>query len=294
MVLSLGDDWLDYGPRLDAWARLWLAPSRRLLGQVVGMAVGVPAVLPDLGALGGCCFNSEATRRFAREHTPWTFPRTGVVYSGIEAEDFPAAAPDAPVAERLWRGRLLYVGRIDDRKGIDGVIRALPLLPGASLRVAGRGDDAALAGLEALAAELGVADRVEFGAVPRAELAGVYRQADVLVFPSTWHEPFGLVPIEAMACDTPVVATGTGGSGEFLVDGSNCVLYPAGDHAALAAAVQRLAGDALLRAALVRGGRVTAAALTTDALADALEEWHLAAIDGYPHGTPPDRRLPSL
>ncbi len=54
-----------------------------------------------------------------------------------------------------------------------------------------------------------------------AELAA----ADALLFPVQWEEPWGLVPLEAMASGTPVVATGTGGSGEYLRDGDNCLVY---------------------------------------------------------------------
>ena len=88
----------------------------------------------------------------------------------------------------------------------------------------------------------------------RGELAGRYRDADAVVFPSEWEEPFGLVPLEAMACGTPVVATGVGGSGEFLVDGVNCVRFRAGDPAALAAAVRRAGRRRGLRARLVADG----------------------------------------
>jgi glycosyltransferase involved in cell wall biosynthesis len=214
------------------------------------------------------------------------------VYSGIEATDFPIAADDAPVPDRSWRGQLLYVGRLDERKGVDTVVRALAELPGARLRIVGRGDNAYLVRLRELAARLQLADRVIFTAVDRSRLRSVYRQADVLVFPSVYDEPFGLVPLEAMACDTPVVATGRGGSGEYLMDGRNCLLFRAGDHARLAAAISRVAAHPELRAKLTIGGRRTARALTTDALAETLLAWHDAALAGFTHGQPADRELP--
>jgi SAM-dependent methyltransferase len=104
-------------------------------------------------------------------------------------------------------------------------------------------------------------------------------------------ESFGLVPIEAMACGTPVVATGVGGSGEILRDGYNCVLFPAGDAVALAAAVCRLHADRELRQRVVLGGLRTADELDVDHLADVLEEWHVAAAEGFTHGRPADRKL---
>jgi glycogen synthase len=289
LLYSVCDDWLHYGPRLDAWTRLWW-PHRRWVGRAVSAVTGVPTVLPDLGASGTFCFVSERTRQFAERRTPWTFPVSTVVYSGIDRRDFPAV--DRPRA-RPFGWRLLYVGRIDERKGIGTAVRALTDLPDeATLDLVGSGDESELARLRDLVAELGVGDRVHFDSrvVDRARLHERYAQADVFVFPSTWDEPFGLVPLEAMACATPVVATGRGGSAEFLEDGRNCVLFTAGDPCALAGAVRRLAEDEGLRRRVVEQGLVTADDLTVDRLADALEEWHLAAgMGGTPAHRPPPR-----
>src|SRR5207248_776388 len=131
---------------------------------------------------------------------------------------------------RPWRWRLLYVGRFDRRKGVDTLLRAIPLLPAESkVMLYGRGSETDRARVENLARALGIEERVEIRASDRAELVAAYSGADVCIFPSEWEEPFGLVPLEAMACGTPVVATGTGGSGEFLSHGENSVLFRAGD-----------------------------------------------------------------
>jgi glycosyltransferase involved in cell wall biosynthesis len=102
------------------------------------------------------------------------------------------------------------------------------------------------------------------GALPRAALPGLYAAADVVVFPVLWEEPWGLVPLEAMAMGRPVVATGQGGSGEYLRDGENALLHAPGDTAGLAAAVERLAADAGLRERLREGGSATASRHTED------------------------------
>ncbi|MGH9049763.1 MAG: glycosyltransferase, partial [Acidimicrobiia bacterium] len=216
------------------------------------------------------------------------YPTSTVVYSGIDRRDFPLVDV---THERRWRGRLLYSGRFDPRKGIETVIRALPLLPDVTLECYGRGGDAERHRLVDLAERLGVADRVRFATLERHELAARYRDADAVLFPSEWEEPFGLVPVEAMACGTPVVATGTGGSAEFLRDGYNCVFFEAGDSHAFAAAVRRLRDAPAVRTQLVRGGLHTADELDIERLADVFEQWHVAAAARFADGTPADRVL---
>src|ERR1700738_981778 len=74
IVYVISDDWLSYGPKLDAWARLWVGPRRSVVGRIVRPLVRVPTVLPDLGSSGTFCFVSDVTRRRAEEHSAWTFP----------------------------------------------------------------------------------------------------------------------------------------------------------------------------------------------------------------------------
>ncbi len=94
-----------------------------------------------------------------------------------------------------------------------------------------------------------------------------------------------------MACGVPVVATGVGGSAEFLVDGGNALLYSPGDPAALAARLRQLATDPALRRRLVEGGGATAEELDVDRLTDVMEQWHLYAAGGRV-GNPPASRAP--
>jgi glycogen(starch) synthase len=289
IVYNVCDDWLDYGPHLDAWTRLFTARPR--LGALAARVTGVPTSVPELGPTGTFCFVSERTRRHAEERTGARFPRSTIVYSGVDGRDFPR--PEVSSIGGEWSWRLLFVGRIDERKGIETLVRALPLLPAeATVELLGQGDAGEVARLRTIADELGVARRVSFGSCDRAELSARYTAADAVVFPSTWDEPFGLVPVEAMACATPVVASGTGGSAEFLVDRVNCLLFRAGDETALAEALRLLAGDARLRASLIAGGLATADDLTVDRLADTLETWHHAAATGFADGEPPHRPRP--
>jgi len=282
MVLAVCDDWLIYGPTLDAWSRMFLGLSR--LGQLVASVTGLPANLPVRSWPGAYCFVSEFTRRAAERDSGWFFPLSTVVGSGIEAGEFATAPVMTP---REWDWRLLYVGRVEPRKGVETAIRALCRLPArATLQITGPADPVHRNALDILVEELGLRGRVVFTQVDRSELAATYRRADVLIFPPVWSEPFGLVPVEAMACETPVVATGTGGSGEFLTDDQNCLLFPAGDVEALAGVLRRLAGDGPLRQRLVEGGRKTASELTVDRLADVFESWHMAASGQVKSSTP--------
>jgi len=274
IVLTFLDDWIATAYPFDAWLRIfenrpWLRP----FGTTLRLETHPPTFR---GAVA-----SNASRMIEQSiaaNSRWTFPDAELVPSGVENRAFPITAPrQAP-----WSWRLLYAGRMTPQKGVATLIKAMALLPEqASLDLVGHGHDSVMRGLKALAAELGVAHRVAFSvASSREELRERYAAADVLVFPSEWPEPFGLVPLEAMACGTPVVATGTGGSGEFLEDDSNCVLFKPGDPDALAAAVCRLAQDPALRSRIVTGGTATAKRMTMDVYADRLEVLHRRAAFG--------------
>lgn len=288
-VYVVCDEWPVYGPRLDAW----LAGFRRRRTQPAAAAArlltGLPTAMPEPRSA-TFCWLSEFVRDRVLAATGWRPAHQTVTYSGIDPDDFPVAAG----AERDWRWRLLAVGRVEPRKGFAAAVEALSALPAtATLRIVGPDDGSHQSELEELAGRLGVAGRVSFTTAPRGELRDIYADADALLFTSAWEEPFGLVPVEAMACATPVVAAATGGAREFLTDEVNCLVVPPRDPAALAAGVQRLAADAALRSRLVEGGSATATEFGVDRLADVLEEWHAAAAERYAGGEPPHRQRPT-
>ncbi|QKW36094.1 glycosyltransferase [Actinomadura sp. NAK00032] len=152
--------------------------------------------------------------------------------------------------------RIVVLSRLVERKGVDTAVRALAHLPGTVLAVAGgppRGDldgDPEVRRLRRVARDAGVADRVEFlGRLGRAEVPPLLRSAG-LVATLPWYEPFGMVPLEAMACGVPVVASAVGGHLDTVVDGVTGTLVPPRDPEAAAAAVRALLDDPARRAAM--------------------------------------------
>jgi glycogen synthase len=263
-VAVVMDDWPTYGPKVDGWqAPLYRHPRR---GRLVERLTGIPT-LRDLGARTRWMFIS----RYQLERTEsalGSLPGARVAHAGVDEELF-REAPEHP-----WRWRLLYCGRIDPRKGIDLAVSALPLLPDeATLRVVGDGDAEHREELEQQTRELGVSDRVRFERVDRDRLPQTFAEHDVLLFPVRWPEPWGLVPLEAMAVGLLVVASGRGGSAEYLDDGANCLLAdPDGGAEPLATALRRLADEPELRARLRAGGLQTAGRYPDTAFASAVAD----------------------
>jgi glycosyltransferase involved in cell wall biosynthesis len=184
--------------------------------------------------------------------------RVTVVPCGVDLRLF---RPDGARDERKpGVQRVLVVSRLVERKGIGNVVTALADLPGVELVIAGGPpraqlwDDAEARRLRALAEATGVADRVEFrGNVERANLPALYRSADVVAC-VPWYEPFGIVPLEAMACGVPVVASAVGGLTDTVVDGITGVHVPPRRPDQVAEALAGLLADRARRAELGRTG----------------------------------------
>jgi glycosyltransferase involved in cell wall biosynthesis len=185
-----------------------------------------------------------------------------VVPCGVDLSLF---RPDGPVAPRSpGRMRLLYVGRLVERKGIADIVSALAALPDVELLIAGGPDRRGIAAdlearrLTTIAAAAGTADRVHLlGRVARTDLPALMRSADAVIS-VPWYEPFGIVPLEAMACGVTVVASAVGGLVDSVVDGVTGVQVPARSPTALASALGHLLADADRRARLGRAGAARA------------------------------------
>jgi glycosyltransferase involved in cell wall biosynthesis len=208
--------------------------------------------------------------------------RVDVVPCGVDVGHFtpgPAPAHDVP--------RILAVSRLVPRKGVDTAVRALGRLsvtgPAPELVVAGGptaatlDDDAEVARLRAVAAG-SPAVRL-LGQVPHDRLPGLIRSAD-LVVSVPWYEPFGIVPLEAMACGVPVLTSAVGGMLDTVLPGRTGLLVPARDPAAIRAAIERLLGDPDGRRAMAAAGvRRARSRYGWDSVAAATEQSYQRTLD---------------
>jgi D-inositol-3-phosphate glycosyltransferase len=184
--------------------------------------------------------------------------RVSVVPCGVDAERF---TPVGPCADRDDRPRIVAVGRLVARKGFDTMIRALPAIRDAELVIAGGpplaelGTDPEACRLRALAEDLGVSDRVHLlGALRHEDMPALFRSADVVAC-TPWYEPFGIVPLEAMACGVPVIAAAVGGLTDTVVDDVTGRLVPPQNPAKCAEAVNAILSEPFLSQGLGAAGR---------------------------------------
>ena len=193
-----------------------------------------------------------------------------IVPCGVDTAEIRPGGPDA--RERLGLGLapddfvVLQLGRLVPRKGIDNVVRAVACLKkdyairARLLVVGGESDEPdpamtpEIGRLDALAAELGIRDQVTFtGRRGRHLIGDYYSAADVFVT-TPWYEPFGITPLEAMACGTPVIGSAVGGIKHTVVDEVTGFLVPPNDPAALAERLARFHRNPELARAFGRAG----------------------------------------
>jgi glycogen(starch) synthase len=193
-----------------------------------------------------------------------------VVRNGLD-DGFGAAVRAAATGRAGPGPRLVTAGRLEDVKGAQVVLAAMPAIvaayPGTRLTVLGAG--ALQDRLRRMADELGVGPAVTLaGWSAPATMAATLAAADVAVVPSIWPESFGLTALEALAAGCAVVATDGGGLPDLVRPGETGLLVPPGDVPALTAAVLSLLADPALRTRLAAAGTRLAGRLTLAAYAD--------------------------
>jgi glycosyltransferase involved in cell wall biosynthesis len=174
-----------------------------------------------------------------------------VVGNGVDTELFSPPVEAAPERQGAERGfRIGYAGRLVEEKGLDVLLQAVEGLPAPrTLVLSGQGP--------CLQKMLGQPFVQWVGNVPREELPAFYRGLDALVLPSrttpSWKEQFGRVLVEAQACGVPVVGSSSGAIPEVIGDAG--IIFPEGNTAYLAVALQRLRDDVALQRSFARKGR---------------------------------------
>jgi phosphatidyl-myo-inositol alpha-mannosyltransferase len=220
---------------------------------------------------------SRRAEAFERARIGGTFE---VVPNGVDVGRFGSAEPaDLPEGRRL-----LFVGRLDVRKGFPVAVQAFATLAasgGRDLRLIVAGDGPERDAVGMLAPE--VRSRVTLlGTVPNAELPTVAAACDLYLGSATGGESFGVVLIEAMAAGLPVVASDTPGYDEVVHDGVDGLLVPPSDPAALAAAAGRVLDDPALAARLAAAGRDRAKDFDWPGVVDRIEALYERALQARP------------
>ncbi len=260
-----------FAPRV---AVAWMNRAARFAPKGGWVLVGRLGGYYDLRYYRHCDHLVGNTRALAQWITAEGWPAARTHYLPNFAPDLHAARPDRlgiPPGRRI----VLALGRLHANKAFDVLIRALPHLPGTHAVIAGEGPERA--GLEALARQLGVADRVLFPGW-REDTAGLLAAADVLACPSR-HEPLGNVVVEAWSAGRPVVAASASGPRELIRPGEDGLLVPPEDVEALATSLRLVLENGSFSARLAESGR--ARYLAEFAEAPVLAQWRgfLAAVE---------------
>lgn len=265
-------------------------------GGIAGRFAGIPVVAHAHDVVGSTG-SSRANTALLRTALA-LLPRTVIANSRTTARSLgrprrqvtvigcPTVVPDAVPPRADTAPAIGMVGRLTPWKGQDVVLRAFAaaraagLAPSTRLRLVGAAhfgaDEAFEHVLRGLAAELGIADMVDFRG-HQSDVAAEIAACDVVVHASTRPEPFGQVVIEAMALGRPVIAADAGGPAEVVTDGHDGLLVPPGDVEALASALVRLTADREARARLAENGRQTVTRYALPHVVAQIEDVLLAA-----------------
>ncbi len=214
-------------------------------------------VVPTIDALN----HADIVSVVSRQTRKWMFRVYGrgfhhkvrTITGGVDSRLYPADAPVGRIERRYnlaGKHVVLFTGKLIPTKGVPYLIRAAKRIR-ADVFILGDGPDRA-----ALMRQAADNPRVHFpGYIKGDAIAEFYRRADVMVVPSIWDEPLGLITLEAMSSGTPVVASKRGGIGSVVKHGQNGFLVRAKSGAAIARAVNTLLADDAMRTRMSRAAR---------------------------------------
>ena len=240
---------------------------------------GKPILRPFFKKLHGHITVSSAAQEFVGEYFPADYR---VIPNGI---DFPRFFKRYPPLPQFTDDRptVLFVGRLEKRKGLKFLLRAWPMVlerqPDARLIVVGRGRP--LEGYRRFAARQGWSpqDVVFAGYVPSEELPRYYQACDVFCAPNTGQESFGIVLLEAMAAGAPIVASDIPGYRDVLSNGVQGLLVEPQNPGALADGICRLLANPEVRASMRRAGQAKAQAYDWPTVATQVLEYYAEVLE---------------
>jgi glycogen synthase len=292
----VSDEWLiNWATIPHRWSAYWLRDPRSISGRVA-KAIGESLVTRVLGLRTREGKRNQRDRplfrhvqfasQFLRDVTARaiTTDQTGweVIRWGIDTETF-GPSPCAPTVSRL-----LYVGQVLPHKGVHTAVQAVQILRQefgfSEITLSIVGPSTANEYVSKLQAEIAACDLTEHvhlcGQVDRSRLPQIYRDHDLVIFPSMWQEPFSITLLEALSSARPIVSTLTGGSGEILVAEVNALIFEAGDARSCATQIVRLITDTSMSARLAAAGRRTVAEnYTMRKMVDRLENGLFKALN---------------
>src|SRR5215216_4984073 len=289
VVYYLSDYWAS---ALDMHTTYWQSPTRRWPTQVtkrvlskVAMSMLAKEGQPDLKFEHVVCVSARVRDLLLETGLPIQHAR--IIYGGTDIERFPG------VRERDYQSghlKLLYAGQLVRHKGVHTAIESMARLVNKrkmdqiSLTLVGAGHPDYEAFLLDLVEREHLHDFVTFQKpVSKDKMPAVFQQFDVLIFPSTYEEPFARVTQEAMAAGLVVVGTTTGGTKEILRDGETGLTFAPEDADGLAEQITRLIIDPDLCCRLAQAGRQTVSEnFTLYKMAEEIEAYLVDCFDRSP------------
>jgi len=220
--------------------------------------------------------------RYVNKYFPADY---AIIPNGIDTHHFNNRV--VPFADYLdGKVNILFVGRMEKRKGFDYLWKAYRLVkqevPGCRLIAVGPGTRLRNK-YEKRISRAGLDDVIFTGYASYADLPRYYKTADIVCFPNTGWESFGVVLLEAMSIGKPIVASAIDGFTSVLTDGVEGIAVPPRDVNGLADAIFRLIGDASLRRDMGARGKPKAQQYDWSILAKKLLDFYTATLEKVNH-----------